>query len=136
MPIKERINNEVKRREKFQPFCPSMLAEECERLFVSAYRNLHMTSAFRLKDEHFQHLEAVAHIDKTARPQFVTPKEEPFLFNVLTEIKARTGYGVVLNTSFNLHGRAMVLTPEDAITDFLDCGIDALFLQGYWVERK
>jgi len=134
--IKQQINNEVKRREHFQPFCPSMLAEECERLFVSAYRNLHMTSAFRLKDEHFKQLEAIAHIDKTARPQFVTAQEDPFFHSVLTEIKQLTGYGVVLNTSFNLHGRAMVLTPADAITDFLDCHIDALYLQGYWVEKR
>lgn len=132
--IKNQINTAIKQREEFQPFCPSMLAEERERVFVSAYHNLHMTSAFQLKDEHFKRLEAIAHIDKTARPQFVTAKEAPFFHNVLTEIKQLTGYGVVLNTSFNLHGRAMVLTPEDAITDFLDCNIDALYLQGYWVS--
>ncbi|MDD5429613.1 MAG: carbamoyltransferase C-terminal domain-containing protein [Candidatus Omnitrophica bacterium] len=134
--IKNRINGHIKRRESFQPFCPSMLAEECNRLFVSAYQNKHMTSAFKLRDEHLHALEAIAHINGTARPQFVTKKGEPFLYSVLAELKQLTGYGVVLNTSFNLHGRAMVLTPEDAITDFLDCVIDALYLQGYWVTAK
>ncbi len=134
--IKARINTKIKRREKFQPLCPSILTEECERLFISAYYNLHMTSAFQLKDEYCKPLEAITHIDKTVRPQFVTSQEDPFFYQVLKEIKRLTGYGVVLNTSFNLHGRAMVLTPEDAVTDFLDCNIDALYLQGYWVSKR
>tara|TARA_B100000787_G_scaffold106577_1_gene79088 strand:+ start:1020 stop:1178 length:159 start_codon:yes stop_codon:yes gene_type:complete len=45
-------------------------------------------------------------------------------------------FGVVLNTSFNLHGRTNVLRPEDAIIDFLDCNLDQLYINGYKVIKK
>ena len=48
----------------------------------------------------------------------------------------RKKYGVVLNTSFNLHGRAMVRTPQDAIDDFLDCKIDELYIGGYLITKN
>ena len=43
---------------------------------------------------------------------------------------------MVLNTSFNLHGRAMVRTPQDAIDDFLDCKIDELYIGGYLITKN
>jgi carbamoyltransferase-like protein len=48
---------------------------------------------------------------------------------------AFTGFGVLINTSFNLHGRTIVRTADDAITDFLDRGIDELYLEGYRITR-
>lgn len=133
--IKDRINNLIKKREWYQPFCPAVLESERERLFVRSYPNKHMTCAFTLRDEHFEQLQAVAHIDKTARPQFVELQDNPMLYEILLGMKQRTGYGVVLNTSFNLHGRAMVLTPDDAVRDFVDCNLDALCLNGNWVTQ-
>ena len=54
----------------------------------------------------------------------------------LRALKDITGYGVSLNTSFNLHGRTIVRTPEDAVVDFIDCNIDEMFIEGYRVKRK
>ena len=51
-------------------------------------------------------------------------------------IKEKFNYGVILNTSFNLHGRTNVLKPEDAITDFLDCNLDELYMEKYKVIKK
>jgi carbamoyltransferase len=50
---------------------------------------------------------------------------------LLRKFKRLTGFGVFINTSFNLHGRTIVRTADDAITDFLHCGIDELYLEGY-----
>lgn len=131
--IKDRINNVVKRRRNFQPFCPSVLASERERLFERSYANKHMTCAFTVKAIHREKLKAVVHVDHTARPQFVDEKDN-FLFHALLQtLRDETGYGVVLNTSFNLHGRAMVLSPRDALDDLCDCGLDGLWLDGFWV---
>jgi len=133
---REKLNKTIKRRPWFQPFCPSVLEEERERLFEKSYKNKHMTIAFRMKKEFWDKLPSAIHIDGTARPQFVEEKDNPNFYRILKKFKERTGYGIVVNTSFNLHGRTIVMTPEDALKDFIDCNIDALFIEGYLIERK
>ena len=134
--IHERMNLQIKKRPKFQPFCPSILAEEKDRLFEKAYYNLHMTCAFQLKKEYMKIIPGAAHIDGSSRVQFVTETSNKFFYNVLKEIKRLIGIGAVINTSFNKHGRTIVNTPEDAVIDFLDTNLDFLYIEGYWVERR
>jgi carbamoyltransferase len=67
--------------------------------------------------------------------QFVEEQDNPQYYGLLREFKRLTGFGVLINTSFNLHGRTIVRTADDAITDFLDCGIDELYLEGYRITR-
>ncbi|AAR38983.1 NEQ127 [Nanoarchaeum equitans Kin4-M] len=133
---RDKLNLKVKRRPWFQPFCPSVLEEERERLFEKSYKHKHMAIAFRLKKEYWDKLPSARHVDGTARPQFVEEKDNPNYYRLLKKLKELTGFGVVVNTSFNLHGRTIVRTPEDALTDFIDCNIDALFIEGYLVRRK
>jgi carbamoyltransferase len=132
---RQKINSTVKRRPHYQPFCPSILEEERERLFRSSFSHKHMAIAFRMKDEFIKDLPCAVHVDGTARPQFVEEKDNPNYFRYLRALKDITGYGVSLNTSFNLHGRTIVRTPEDAVIDFIDCNIDELFIEGYRVRR-
>jgi carbamoyltransferase len=134
--IRDRINSTVKRRPSYQPFCPSILEEERERLFKDSFVHKHMAIAFRMKDEYIEYLPCAVHIDGTARPQFVTQEDNRDYYNYLKELKNITGYGVSLNTSFNLHGRTIVRTPSDAVVDFIDCNIDELYIQGFKVVRK
>ncbi|MDP3989554.1 MAG: carbamoyltransferase C-terminal domain-containing protein [bacterium] len=130
------INRHIKRRPKFQPFCPSMLLEEKDRLFERAYLNKHMTCAFRLKDEFRDIIPSAAHIDGTARVQFVEAKDNHNYYRVLKKVQELTGFGVVINTSFNKHGRTIVESPTDALTDFLDTDMDYVVIEGFLVERK
>ena len=95
-----------------------------------------MAIAFRMKKQHIDNLPCAVHVDGTARPQFVKEQDNPDYYRYLKELKKLTGYGVSLNTSFNLHGRTIVRTPQDAVTDFIDCNIDELFIEGYRVTRK
>ncbi len=134
--IRDQINLKFKKREWFQPFCPSMLEEERERLLKMSYSNKHMTCAFRVKEEFIDKIPAVMHIDATARAQFVSNEDDDYYFSLLKELKKITGFGVVLNTSFNIHGKPMVMTPQDAVDDFLSSGIDYLFMEDYLVARK
>ena len=134
--VRHRINTTVKRRPDFQPFCPSILEEERDRLFIESFSHKHMAIAFRMKDEFIPDLPCAVHVDGTARPQFVEEKDNPNYYRYLKALKEITGYGVSLNTSFNLHGRTIVRTPEDAIVDFIDCNIDELFIEGYRVRPK
>jgi len=133
---RDKINSTVKRRPSYQPFCPSILEEDRKRLFKDSFQHKHMAIAFRMKDEHIKNLPCAVHIDGTARPQFVEEKDNPNYYRYLKELKKLTGYGVSLNTSFNLHGRTIVRTPSDAIIDFIDCNIDEMFIEGYRVKRK
>lgn len=132
---RDRINSSVKRRPWYQPFCPSILAEERNRLFVNSLPNKHMTFAFTMKEEYAKKIPSAVHIDRTARPQFVEEADNPNYFLLLKEFKELSGFGVLINTSFNLHGRTIVRTPTDAIRDFIDCNLDFLILENYIVER-
>ena len=133
--IRQRINLTVKRRPNYQPFCPSILEEERERLFNNSFSHKHMAIAFRMKEKYIKDLPCAVHVDGTARPQFVEKEDNPNYYRYLKALKGITGYGVSLNTSFNLHGRTIVRTPHNAVVDFIDCNIDELFIEGYRVKR-
>ncbi len=133
--IRSKMNIRIKKRPEFQPFCPSMLDEEKDRLFDNAYLNKHMSIAFRMKREFHEDLPSAIHIDGTARVQFVSKEDNQSYYALLLEVKKLTGFGVILNTSFNMHGRTVVETPKDAITDFLDTDLDFLLIEGLLVTK-
>ncbi len=133
--IREQINLKVKKRPIYQPFCPSILEDERERLFENSFPHKHMAIAFRVKKEFHEQIPSAVHVDGTARPQFVESSDNPTYYKLLKEVKKYTGFGVVINTSFNLHGRTIVHTAKDAILDFLDCNIDELYIEGFRITR-
>ena len=128
--------NDVKGRHDFQPICPMILEEEREKLFEKTYSSKNMTVAFRMKKKYQKKLFSAVHVDGTARAQFIEESDNPRCYRLLKYIKRKTGYGVILNTSFNKHGRTIVMTPEDALTDFLDMQIDYLWIGNYLVSKK
>ena len=136
LETKDKINLTVKKRPAYQPFCPSVLETERERLFERSFPNKHMTYAFRLRPEFRNLLPAAVHVDLTGRPQFVEERDNPAYFRLLSEFKMISGFGVLINTSFNLHGRTIVRTPQDAIDDFLDCNLDFLVIDSFFVTPK
>ncbi len=133
--IQNKINGQIKNRPWFQPFCPSILEEEREQLFEHAYSNKHMTIAFKMKPEFREILPGAIHVDGTARAQFVSEEDNLNYYRLIKKVKEITGYGVILNTSFNKHGRTIVESPKDAIRDFLDTNMDFLVLEGYICRR-
>ena len=131
-----KMNKEIKKRPEFQPFCPSILIDEQERLFQSSYNNKHMTCAFRMKEEFIIDLPSAVHIDGTARVQFVSKEDNKDYYLLLQEVKRLSGFGVLINTSFNKHGRTIVETPQDAINDFIDTDLNFMMIGHYLVTRK
>ena len=87
------------------PFTPSMMFEEVDRLLLNP-KNIYspfMTIAFDLKPEYYDSLPAVVHpADKTIRPQMLKKEDNPFYYEIMEEFKKISGFGVLLNTSFNL----------------------------------
>jgi len=132
---KNRINAVIKKRNHFQPFCPVVLEEDRKELFVKSFPNKHMTCSFKIKRKYFQKYPAACHINQTCRPQFITRQDNQHLYQILLIIKKKYGEGLLINTSFNIHGRAMVYNEEDAVRDFFDSGVDVLYLGQYRVTR-
>jgi carbamoyltransferase len=137
LDLRDRLNLALKRRVWYQPFCPSMLESERPRLLADwrGDRNPCMTMAYAVGGGWRAALAGVTSVDGTCRPQFV-PDDDPTDFAaVLREARRLWGVGVVLNTSYNIHGEPLVCTPAEAVSTFLRSGADALALGPFLVDR-
>lgn len=136
--IKDRLNLLLKKRVWYQPFCPSMLIEDAPVLLETEGQDIQdnrfMTMAFRVRPEHLPLMEGVITVDGTCRPQFVGA-EDPRYRDLLIGMKEALGYGVVLNTSFNLHGEPIICTPGEALDMLRQTGIRYLFMEDVLVEN-
>ena len=136
--IKDRLNLLLKKWVWYQPFCPSLLIEDAPALLETKGQNLQdnrfMTMGFRVRPERLPLMEGVINVDGTCRPQFVG-NEEPGYRNLLLHLKKTLGYGVVLNTSFNLHGEPMVCAPGEAIEMLRRTGLRYIFMEDMLIEN-
>ena len=134
-----RINNQIKFRDFWMPFCPSILAEDQHDYLVND-KNIqarYMTVSFDIRPDKRKCMAAAIHpADYTARPQLVSQSDNPEYHALITAFKARTGVASVLNTSFNLHGEPMVEDPGDALHTFMESDLDAVWVGDFLVRRK
>ncbi len=135
--IKERINGAVKFREAFRPFAPAVLDEDVDRLFVTRgfEPDRYMLCTAQVRPEARAVVEGIVHADDSARIQTVRDDLAPEFARLLREVKARTGAGVVVNTSFNVKGQPLIMDPATALDTFAGIALDRLYLEGYVVER-
>jgi carbamoyltransferase len=135
--VKDRLNLILKRRIWYQPFCPSLLSSEAPRLFddwgPGPNSSRTMTMAYMTATEQRDALAGVINVDGSCRPQLVPDDEDSAWARLLLAMKARTGVGAVLNTSFNIHGEPLVNTPDQAVDVFLRGGADALVMGPFLV---
>lgn len=135
----EKINTKVKFRDFWMPFTPSMTFEFAESILQNR-KSLYspfMTIAFDLAEGVAEKIPAVIHpSDKTTRPQMLKENDNLSYYRLLKKIGALTGLECVLNTSFNLHGEAIVETPRQAVETFLNSGLDALMFDEIAILRK
>src|SRR4029077_10788083 len=112
-------------------FAPAVSVEEVHRWFdVPAGTELpYMTVNVDVRPEHRASLPAITHVDGSARVQTVSRIDNGEFHELLRSVGRRTGREMVLNTSFNVKGQAIVNTPREAIETFLATGIQALFLE-------
>ena len=130
-----KVNNAVKFREWWRPFAPSFKKEAAPEYLESAYDSPFMILTAQVRPEKRSVIPSVTHVDGSARPQTVEQQINPLYYRLIDEFGKRTGVPVVMNTSFNLRGEAIVHTPTDAIRTFFSSGMDALVLGGYLVEK-
>lgn len=128
--MKDVLNQRVKHRENFRPFAPAILEEEVGRYFENIGIAPYMLLIADAKENAKKEIPATIHVDNTARVQTVNAELNPNFYRLIKAFYLLTGVPVVLNTSFNLAGKPIVETPEDAIDCFLKMSLDGLYLDG------
>ncbi len=130
-----KVNNAVKFREWWRPFAPSFKKEAASDYLESAVDSPFMILTAQVRPEKRSIIPAVTHVDGSARPQTVEKEVNPLYWRLIDEFGKRTGVPVIMNTSFNLRGEAIVHTPTDAVRTFFSSGMDALCIGNFLVEK-
>lgn len=135
--MQDRVNQKIKFREAFRPFCPSVLEEDAHLFFDgNQFPAPFMNVTYTVKQEYRPILPAITHVDGTARIQTVNAHQNLKFYNLLNAFKQRTGYGVLLNTSFNVADEPIVQSPREAIATFYGSGLDYLLIGDFKVWKK
>jgi carbamoyltransferase len=130
-----KVNNAVKFREWWRPFAPSFKKETAGDYLESATDSPFMIVTAQVRPEKRSIIPSVTHVDGSARPQTVEKEVNPLYWRLIDEFGKRTGVPVIMNTSFNLRGEAIVNTPTDALRTFFSSGMDALVIGSFLVEK-
>jgi carbamoyltransferase len=127
--------NDIKGREQFRPVAPMVLAERATELFDGPFPSPYMLFVHRVLPAWEERIQAVVHVDGTARAQTVDRMTDPLTHRMIDAFAERTGVPVVVNTSLNTAGRPMVDSPRDALECFGSAPVDALAIGPYLVRR-
>jgi carbamoyltransferase len=149
--MQKKLNLKIKYREGFRPFAPSVLAEDAADFFDLEVASPYMLIVAPVKETRRKVLPAdydtlslwdrlyytrsdiqsVTHLDFSARVQTVQKETNERYWNLLNEFKTQTGYGVLVNTSFNVRGEPIVCTPFDAYRCFMSTEMDYLVINDF-----
>ena len=149
--MQKQLNLKVKYRESFRPFAPSILCEDVRKWFdintdspyMLLVANVRKDKCYEMtaKEESFFGIDklnvprssvpAIIHVDYSVRIQTVHADTNPRYHAVISRFKEKTGYPLVLNTSFNVCGEPIVCTPTDALKCFMGTELDVLALGNY-----
>jgi len=154
--MQKRLNLKIKYRESFRPFAPAVLEEEMDKYFeltqVSPYMLLIGDVKKELRKplpENYHELPlreklyyvrsllpAITHLDFSARVQTVSKATNPLFHKLITAFKKISGFGVIVNTSYNVRGEPIVNSPEDAYRCFINTEMDFLVIGNYVFDKS
>lgn len=150
------MNLKIKYRESFRPFAPSVLREKMVEYFELNYDSPYMSLVAPVKRERRidipkekqnlwgierlnvprSDIPAVTHVDYSARIQTVHEDLSPRYYKLIKKFEEKTGYAVIVNTSFNVRGEPIVCSPEDAYRCFMRTEMDYLVLEDFLLDKK
>jgi carbamoyltransferase len=136
--INDKINEEVKHREVWRPFAPSVIEEAAPRYFEGVSKvkeSPFMLHTFFVKEEFKNTFPSITHVDGSSRIQTVRKDQNERYYNLMKEIEKINGHPVVLDTSFNDQGEPIICTPQEALKCFYSTGIDVLVIGNYILEK-
>jgi carbamoyltransferase len=154
--MQKKMNLKIKYREGFRPFAPSVLEDDSKEYFELDRPSPYMLLVVPVRHERRRAVPAgynemslydrlyflrsdvpsITHIDYSARVQSVSHDTNPRYWELIQEFKKLTGYGVIVNTSFNVRGEPVVCTPDDAYRCFMRTEMDVLVVGNYVFEKK
>jgi carbamoyltransferase len=154
--MQKKMNLKIKYREGFRPFAPTVLEEDINEYFDLDRPSPYMLLVVPVKKERLNPLPegyhqlplreklyylrsdvpAITHIDYSARVQSINKEINPRYWQVINDFKKLTGYGVIVNTSFNVRGEPIVCTPDDAYRCFMRTEMDYLVMENWLFDKK
>ncbi len=154
--MQSKMNLKIKFRESFRPFAPSVLAEDVNDYFDMNVESPYMLLVADVREERRREMTedekklfgiaklhvprsdipAVTHVDYSARIQTVNKQDHERYHELIEKFRERTGYGVIVNTSFNVRGEPIVCTPEDAYTCFMRTEMDMLVMENIILYKE
>jgi carbamoyltransferase len=154
--MQKTLNLKVKYRESFRPFAPAVLREDVDKYFDIKTDSPYMLMVAPVNEDRRRAMNeaeqalfgidklnvprsdipAVTHVDYSARIQTVHKETNPAFHDLLSSFKAKTGYSVVVNTSFNVRGEPIVCTPEDAFRCFMGSEIEVLVVGNCFLRKE
>ncbi|HLW68587.1 MAG TPA: carbamoyltransferase C-terminal domain-containing protein [Gemmataceae bacterium] len=133
--VKNLINGRVKFREEFRPFAPSILHEFGPEYFENYQESPYMDRTLRFRPEVKHKVPGVVHINGTGRLQTVKREWNEKYYDLIAAFHRLTGVPLVLNTSFNIMGKPIIHSVEDAVAVLHTTGLDALIIDDYLIRR-
>jgi carbamoyltransferase len=132
--IRNLLNLRLKMRVWYQPFCPTMRIEDAQK-YLTDYDgpNPFMTMGYMIKEDKRSEIEGVISVDGSSRPQVINSESSKY-GRLIRKIAELTGRGVILNTSFNIHGEPLVCSPADAIDTFKRTKNEYMVMGNYLVK--
>lgn len=154
--MQKKLNLKIKYREGFRPFAPAVMEEEIKTYFDLDRPSPYMLLVAPVNEsrrnplppnydqmkmyERLYHLRSdvpsITHIDYSARIQSINKNTNEQFWKLLRAFKEKTGYGVIVNTSFNVRGEPIVCTPEDAYRCFMRTEMDYLVMEKYLFKKE
>jgi len=152
--MQKKLNLKIKQREGFRPFAPSVLEEDIPEYFETHTPSPYMLFTAPVKSSRRKPLApfnkpffeklytprsdipAITHLDYSARLQTVSRDTNEKYWKLISAFKERTGYGIIVNTSFNVRNEPIVCTPEDAYRCFMSTEMDYLVIGNILFDKK
>ena len=155
MDMQQKINMQIKFREGFRPFAPAVLSEETIKYFENNNQNSYMLivsdlksnltenqeslkkeKGFKKLDVKRSSLQAITHVDYSARVQSVKKEQNQKFYNLIDTFYKKTGIPMIINTSFNINNEPIVCTVKDAFQCFMVTDLDYLVCGNYLLDKK
>lgn len=155
MDMQQKINMKIKFREGFRPFAPAVLSEETEKFFENNNYNSYMLIVSQIKSNLIQNserlknekgfkkldirrssLQAITHVDYSARVQSVKKDQNKKFYDLINNFYEKTRIPMIINTSFNVNNEPIVCSVQDAFNCFMFTDLDFLVCGNYILDKK
>lgn len=133
--VKDHINHNIKFREDFRPFAAMVTQESAAKYFEIEGASPYMLLTGHVKSEFIHRLPATTHVDGSVRLQTVTKQSNPFIYALLSYFGDKTGFPILLNTSFNTANEPIIETPDDALNTLNKSNLDGVVLGDVYIAK-